>query len=68
MLRPGILVPAERALAAGGQVLLAQGNGRAGELRGAATIANAVAADLMEHAIDIDHIPGPVRADLGWGH
>jgi hypothetical protein len=67
-LRPGILVPAERALSAGGQVLLDQGNGRAGELRGAAAIADAVTADVVEHAIDIDHIPGPVRADLGCGH
>jgi len=61
-------VSAERALAAGGQVLLDQGNGRAGELRGAATIADAVAADLMEHAVNVDHVASPVRADLGCGH
>ena len=67
-LRPGILVPAEGALAAGGQVLLDQGNGRAGVLRGAAAIADAVTADLMERAVEIDHIPGPIRADLGCSH
>jgi hypothetical protein len=61
-------VPAQRAQSAGGQVLLDQGNGRAGKLRGAAAITDAVATDVMERAVDIDHIPGPVRADLGCGH
>jgi len=67
-LRPGILVPAQRALSASGQVLLDQGNGLTGVLRGAAAITDAVAADLMEHAVNVDHVASPVRADLGCGH
>ena len=59
---------AQRALAAGGQVLLDQGNRRAGELWGATAVADAVAANEMERTVDVDHVPGPIRADLGCGH
>jgi hypothetical protein len=58
-------VPAQRALAAGSQVLLDQGNGRARKLRSTATIADAVAADVMEGAVRQDEVMYSTDRDLG---
>lgn len=64
-LGPGRFVAAERAWATGGEVVLNERNGRAGELRGAATFAEAVAADVMDGAVHQDEVMYSTDRDLG---
>ena len=59
---------ARRTLAAAGQVVLDEGNGRAGVLRGAAAVADAITADVMGRAVQAHDVVGLVDGDLRrWG-
>ena len=53
---PGVLVAAEGTWAASGEVVQDQGDGRTGGVRGTATVAGAVAADLMDGAVHANKV------------
>ncbi len=55
---------ARRTLAAAGQIVLNEGNGRAGALRGAAAVADAITADVMGRAVQAHDVVGFVDGDL----
>jgi hypothetical protein len=63
-LRPGGLVTAWRTLATAGQVVLDERNSRAGVLRGAAAVADAITADVMGRAVQAHDVVGLVDGDL----
>lgn len=55
---------ARRTLAAAGQIVLNEGNGRTGALRGAAAVADAITADVMGCAVQAHDVVGFVDGDL----
>lgn len=56
---------AQGARAAGGQEVLDQGDGRAGDLERAAAVAHAVAAHLVHGVLQVDQVPGAAEGDAG---
>ena len=54
-----------RTLGTAGQVALDERNSRAGVLRGAAAVADAITADVMGRAVQADDVVGLVDDDLG---
>jgi hypothetical protein len=57
-------VTAQRTLTTAGQVVLDERNSRAGVLRGAAAVADAITADMMGLAIQAHDVVGLVDGDL----
>jgi hypothetical protein len=57
-------VTARRTLAAAGQIVLNEGNGRTGALRGATAVADAITADVMGRAVQAHDVVGFADGDL----
>ena len=65
---PGVLVPSDRTWAAGSEVVQDQGDGRTGSVRGPATVAGAVTADVMDGTAQGNDVPGTACTDWRRGN